>query len=114
MMRRINPTGKERIVTVKAKGQQGRFVPVTLSFNIGGAHGVALDPEEECNPGGSAGCAPGTGGCAGGGGFSCVGTSCTGKSGFDDLSFESLILVLPVELERLQTKLREVIGEFVR
>jgi hypothetical protein len=90
-----------------------RFEVIDLSFNIA-AIGIN-DPGSlmDCNPGGSVICLPGSNGC-GGGGRTCVGSSCSGSSATRDLSFDSRIRINPAELEKLQAEVMAVVKKFAK
>jgi hypothetical protein len=90
-----------------------RFEVIDLSFNIA-ASGIK-DPGDrmDCNPGGSIICEAGTKGC-GGGGLTCVGSSCSGSSATRDLGFDSRIRINPAELEKLQAEVMAVVRKFAK
>jgi hypothetical protein len=89
-----------------------RFIAVSLSFNVGARSvvGQLRTPAEDCNPGGSVICNPGTGGCDGG--LTCVGNSCSGSSATKDFNFDSEILVAHEELAALREELATVVRRF--
>ncbi|CAN7359251.1 hypothetical protein LJR225_002167 [Phenylobacterium sp. LjRoot225] len=86
-----------------------RFELTKLSFNIGAPQLPGADLAS-CNSGGSVICNPGTGGC-GGAAMTCVGTSCSGKSG-TMWGFDANILINPVDLEALQEEVMTVVQKF--
>jgi hypothetical protein len=90
-----------------------RFEAVRLSFNVGIPAGFNPGNQADCNPGGSVICDPGTGGC-GGGGMTCVGSSCSGSSATRELMFDSHILVDRVRLAALQKELVAVVNKYSR
>lgn len=95
-----------------------RYASVKLALNFSALHGGDV---AECNPGGSIICDPGTGGCGGSPGLSCVGSSCKNDSSFlgcgiasevFDPGIDSHILVERKELKLLRNELQQVMKKF--
>jgi len=96
-----------------------RFARMALTFNIAGLH-IPGGDSQDCNPGGSIICDPGTGGC-GSGGMSCVGSSCSNDSSFMgcgagsevfDPSMDAHILVAHERLAELRKELQAVVSRY--
>lgn len=82
-----------------------RFTAVNLTLNL-----PNVGTNQDCNPGGSVICDPGTKGCDAG--MTCVGNSCGGSSATINFDFDARILVADTELKALRTELQKVVKTY--